>query len=110
MRNRFALVHFGNSARRNGTVVLCLALGMFGAGLSAAAQGRKGTFITIDITGSGTGTLQGTAATGTIPWGLTVGNYFENDNVFQAFLRYPDGSITKFEAPSASGGALPLTP
>jgi len=70
-------------------------------------RARDGTFTTFDPPDIGTGYYQGTFPAifaGINPEGASVGEYADANNVFHAYLRAPDGTITEFSDPNAGGG------
>ena len=58
--------------------------------------------------GLGHGLDQGTVAYSINDLGVIAGQYQDSNYVFHGFVRYPDGSFTKFDAPGAGTGAGPL--
>jgi len=67
--------------------------------LAVVAQGS--TFTTIDVTGAGTGSMQGTAAVGIDTAGDVAGTYRDGNGVAHGFVRSASGKITSFDAPGA---------
>jgi hypothetical protein len=66
-----------------------------------------GTFTTFDPPDAGTGAGQGTYSaifSGINPEGACIGEYVDANNVFHAYLRAPDGTITEFDDPNAGTG------
>ena len=106
MRNRFAFGRFGAAAQRKATPVFCLALCFVGVGLSATAQERQATFVTVDDPGAGTGSFEGTVPEGTSPSGTIVGFVFDDNFVAHGFLRARDGTFANFDAPGAGTGSF----
>jgi hypothetical protein len=102
MRKRF---HFDFTSCfrdvRTSTVwaVLCLAVCVFGVGISATAQWPP--IIPINPPGVGTSAGLGTQGPGINPQGAVTGFFSDSNNVMHGFLRTPDGRITTFEAPGA---------
>jgi len=67
-----------------------------------------GTFATFDPPDAGTGAYQGTYPaifSGINPEGATIGMYLDANNVWHAYLRASDGTITEFDYPNAGTGA-----
>jgi len=63
-----------------------------------------GTFTTFAVPGSSMEAGQGTgpaSSSGLNDAGAITGNYYDANNVFHGYLRYPNGSFIKFEAPGA---------
>jgi hypothetical protein len=85
---------------RNGAAVVCLALGISGTCLSAAAEG----IITFDAPGAGTAAGQGTFGFGMTPSLQIEGYYIDGNGAFHGFLRSSQGVITTFDAPGAGTG------
>jgi len=76
--------------------------------LSMAVVANAGQFITIDAPGAGTGSGQGTGCFEFTDcsallnnFGAITGYYLDANNVFHGFVRSPDGTFTKFDAPGA---------
>lgn len=64
----------------------------------------NGTFTTFSVPGSSTEAGQGTLpaySSGLNDAGAITGNYYDGNNVFHGYLRYPTGTFIKFEAPGA---------
>jgi hypothetical protein len=59
-------------------------------------------FTRIDAPGAGKGSGQGTIADGINASGTATGWYIDNDNVYHAFLRAPDGTFTTFDVKRVS--------
>jgi N-acetylneuraminic acid mutarotase len=72
----------------------------------AAAQGTS-VFTTIDVTGAGTGAMQGTVALGIDTAGDVTGTYLDANRVAHGFVRAANGTITTFDAPGAGAAPLP---
>jgi len=63
-----------------------------------------GTFTTFAVPGSSMEAGQGTGpalSSGLNDAGAITGNYYDANNVFHGYLRYPNGTFIKFEAPGA---------
>ena len=94
---------FGNGkivSVRRALVVVSLFWLFLGITTPAAPQG-SGTFTTIDVTGAGTGTLQGTFALGIDTAGDVAGTYSDSNGIAHGFVRAASGTITTYTAPLA---------
>lgn len=60
----------------------------------------RGTYITFDAPGAGTGPYEGTSAYAVSDFGEIVGSYFDASFKAHGFLRTPDGTITSFDVPT----------
>jgi hypothetical protein len=70
----------------------------------------QGKFSPIDVPGAGTGAGQGTGCSSDCPvtindLGFIAGTYIDTNYAFHAFLRNPEGALTKIDAPGAGTGA-----
>jgi hypothetical protein len=74
---------------------------MLALGLSGSAQEPR--FITFDAPGAGADGPygQGTFAIGLNPWGAIVGSYLDASNVYDGFLRAPNGVFTTIDVTGA---------
>jgi len=61
--------------------------------------------ITFDVPGAGTAPGQGTLAWNIVPGGWISGNYIDGNGVYRGFLRWPEGTITKFDASGMGTGS-----
>ena len=64
----------------------------------------NGTFTTFEVPGSSMEAGQGTlpaSLSGLNDFGAITGLYYDANNVFHGYLRKPDGTFIKFEAPGA---------
>lgn len=64
----------------------------------------NGSFTTFAVPGSSQMAGQGTlpaSSSGLTQWNAITGIYYDANNVFHGYLRYPDGTFVKFEAPGA---------
>ena len=63
-----------------------------------------GKFTIFEVPGSsmqaGQGTLRATSS-GLNQWGAVTGLYYDSNNAFHGYVRYPNGSFSTFEAPGA---------
>ena len=71
----------------------------------AAPAWPQATFATFDVSGAGTGVLQGTLGVSINANGDIAGIYLVGGNVAHGFVRAADGTITKFDASNAGTGA-----
>jgi len=103
------------SAGAGGTAAVAVSsAGLVSSGYQDANQAwhgclraRDGTFTEYDPPDAGTGAYQGTYAGlfGSVtPEGAVVGSYLDNNNMWHAYLRAPDGTITEFDDPNAGTG------
>ena len=69
----------------------------------------NGHIISFDAPGAGLGfgLNQGTVAYGINPAGVIAGQFQDSSYVFHAFVRFPDGSFTTFDAPGADTVSSP---
>jgi hypothetical protein len=72
-----------------GVILLVCGLQLYGQ--------QKGTIITFDAPGAGTGLYQGTFPLAINPAGLIVGYYLDPNNIPHGFLRARDGTFIKFD-------------
>jgi hypothetical protein len=76
-------------------------------------RSTKGVITSFDVPGAGTKPIpgfpfsEGTFALGITPFGLITGYWGDSNTIAHAFLRYPNGAITTFDAPGA--GTVPLS-
>jgi hypothetical protein len=82
---------------------LCLGL-LFVAGMPAWSQSSAPAFTTFNVTGAGTGVLQGTAGSSINASGEVTGIYLTAPNVAHGFVRLANGTINVFDAPGAGTG------
>ncbi len=68
----------------------------------------RGTYITFDAPGAGTGPYEGTSAYAVSDFGEIVGSYFDASFKAHGFLRTPDGTITSFDVPNSTA-TIPAT-
>jgi hypothetical protein len=73
---------------------------------AAAAQGTPGVTV-FDVTGAGTGMLQGTVAIGVDAAGDVVGEYFDKNDAAHGYVRSASGTVSTFDAPGAGSGSGP---
>jgi hypothetical protein len=66
-----------------------------------AREHGKLRITTIDATGAGTASGQGTQANAVDPEGRVIGWYLDANSTFHGFLRTPNGKFITFEAPGA---------
>ena len=66
----------------------------------------KGSFVTFDVTGAGTGQYQGTYGLGINTAGTIAGYYIDSKNAYHGFVRTASGEFTKFDAPGAGKEAF----
>jgi len=85
--------------------VLCLAVCMFGAGISAMAQRPRITEFDAPGAGNAQGSGLGTQGEDINPAGAITGLYADANNVMHGFLRTPQGRLITFDAPGA--GTVP---
>ncbi|MGO8967758.1 MAG: hypothetical protein ACLQGN_30250 [Mycobacterium sp.] len=76
--------------------------------LTMIGQANAQKIITFDAPGAGTGSGQGTGCFAYTDcsvlinnWGAITGYYLDANNVFQGFLRSPEGKFTTFDSPGA---------
>ena len=70
--------------------------------LTAVSQGS--TFTIIDVTGAGTGSMQGTIALAIDAAGDVTGTYLDSNRVAHGYVRTANGTISTFDAPGAGTG------
>jgi len=106
---------FAPRCRERGQVriaVLCLCL-LFIVATPAWPQGSVGSFATFEVSGGGTGVMQGAVCFGINAVGVVTGMYEDPNSDFHGFVRTTDGAITPFDAPdaypSANGGTYPFS-
>jgi hypothetical protein len=76
-----------------------------GATQSSALPGTKNfIFRAIDVPGAGTDPGQGTVPAGILPDGTITGGIYDANSAFHAWVRSPNGTITKFDAPGVGTG------
>ncbi len=83
------------------SMALCLALCVFGLGLSAKAGEKKTTITTFDAPGAGTAAGLGTFPSGINAAGEITGFTRDANGARHAFLRDQHGNITIFDDPAA---------
>jgi N-acetylneuraminic acid mutarotase len=70
-------------------------------------------FTSFEVTGAGTGALEGTVAIGINAGGDVAGMYIDSNGVRHGFVRQASGAVTPFKAPAAgagqSQGTIPLS-
>jgi hypothetical protein len=93
-----------------GHAALCLCL-LFAAATSAWGQGTAAigsdsapVFTSFEVTGAGTGAMEGTVATSINAAGEVAGFYLAAGNVAHGYVRAANGTITEFDAPGAGTG------
>jgi hypothetical protein len=101
MASKSEFIKFVALTRARGWATLCLALWFLGLGLSAKAQDRKASIITIDAPGAGTSAGQGTSTFAINPAGVITGFLSDADGVRHGLVRAPNGTITTFDVPGA---------
>jgi hypothetical protein len=90
-----------------------LAAGLVAAtafGLASAQAAAQGGFTSIDVTGAGTGALEGTAATAIDASGDVAGVYFDTNSHEHAFVLPAGGAITAFDASGTGGSGVETIP
>ena len=70
---------------------------------------RDGHFTSFDAPGAGLGSYldQGTVPVSINDRGVIAGQYEDPNDVYHAFIRYPDGSFVSFDAPGAATAVTP---
>jgi len=77
--------------------------------LLAWAQGTS-VFTTVDVTGAGTSSLQGTAATAIDAAGDVAGIYIDASKIEHAFVRSASGAVTPFDASGTGSRQMATVP
>ncbi|MGA8657874.1 MAG: hypothetical protein WB586_17145 [Chthoniobacterales bacterium] len=75
-------------------------------------RSAKGVITSFDVPGAGTKLglppgSEGTLALGITPFSLITGYWADSNTIYHGFVRYPNGAISKFDAPGA--GTVPLS-
>jgi hypothetical protein len=67
----------------------------------------SGAIVIFDVPGAGStpGLFEGTLALGVTPLSLITGYWADSNTIYHGFVRYPNGTISKFDAPGA--GTIP---
>ena len=104
MKKQLAFTQFYAALGRKAAQALCLALCLLGLGLSTNAEHSKGVIITFNAGGAGTGANQGTQPLAINPAGAITGLVCD-PSTCHGFVRAPDGDITPFHVPGATGTA-----
>lgn len=98
----------GSNSQRGLALGLCALLAAAAPARTqdAAAVGSDGAtaFTSFDVTGAGTGALQGTAAVAINATGEIAGIYIDSMGLTHSFVRASSGVITPFDAPGAGRG------
>jgi hypothetical protein len=97
--------------RRVAGTALALAI-LLGLAAVAASSTQAQNFTTIDVTGAGTGSYQGTAITAMNVAGEVAGVYLDAHNAIHGFVLPAGGQIATFDAGSAAGahqGTIPIS-
>jgi hypothetical protein len=81
-----------------GSLLGCLVLAF------SAPAVAGGTFTTFDVSGAGTGALQGTFVKGIDAAGDVAGSYVDASGTSHGFVRAASGTITTFDVPGATTG------
>jgi hypothetical protein len=97
----------GQGTYTAGTIALNDAFVITGSYLDASnvyhgfVRAADGTITTYNVTGAGTGALQGTGNAGLNDLGVTMGPYTDPSGVNHGYVRAPFGAINTFDVPGA---------